>query len=391
MSNNAPKQKIKTLFGPDQVRAQANVLLGSTGLNGAKHTVTEILGNSIDEAGSGFGDKIEVTHYSDGSISIRDYGRGVPLGWDESLDNADGTKGAWGWDRLFNTLYSSGKYDDDELNDQLLSMTSSDWKNFDPSEHPYLFSVGTHGVGATATQYASEFFEVSSFTGSEKMTMRFEKGWPAWDELKVEPSDQGRGTLVHFKPDDEVFTDVNIPHSWVENLCKSFTLTAGIDIEVTDPNGETTLFEANSPYNLFEETYGDSFLYEETFYHDVEKDRGKDVVVLAQVEALIGPRTTDHMFFNNMVEVRGGVHREAMNTVMAEFFESALSKKNIKVIADDYFTSLTFLINTQCNKTDYRGQTKDSLENDYVAEAIYLNLKSQIDQAYARKLSLIHI
>ena len=123
---------IKALKGADRVRLRPGVMFGSDNIKGAFHTFKEILGNSLDEARGGFGKEIEVVYYKDGAISVRDYGRGVPMGWNKAEER-------WNWDLVFNELYAGGKYEDDEV---------------------YKFSVGLNGLGAAAVQYVSEYFIV---------------------------------------------------------------------------------------------------------------------------------------------------------------------------------------------------------------------------------------
>ena len=99
---------IKALKGADRVRLRPGVMFGSDNIKGAFHTFKEILGNSLDEARGGFGKEIEVVYYKDGAISVRDYGRGVPMGWIKAEER-------WNWDLVFNELYAGGKNEDDAV------------------------------------------------------------------------------------------------------------------------------------------------------------------------------------------------------------------------------------------------------------------------------------
>lgn len=371
-------QKIKTRFGADQVRSAPNIMLGSKGVDGAKQALLEIISNSVDEANSGFGSVIEVGKNSDGSVWVRDYGRGVPLGYSEDVENEDGSKGGWLWDKLFNTLYSSGKYDDDTLREELLAI--DDWGTFNPKDYPYLFTVGVHGVGATACQMTSEWFEVESYDGSgHGSMMRFERGVPALDTLKTFPTDRPRGTLVSFKPDDTVFTDVNIPESFIKGLCKSFSMVGGINFEYTDPSGVIHEFLAGSIED-YPITHNGEGGYFSALEHSRSIHLGKDRVEICQVELCLGiwGSTNPTEFFNNLVAVHGGVHGDAWHRAVGDYFRRAFQGEGIKVIADDYFNKLSGVISTECNYVDYRGQTKDSLDNDYVYRAVLKTLKGAL-------------
>lgn len=375
--------KYQTHYGADQVRNHPNIYLGSSGLSGCSHTVIEILANSNDEAADGYGDTIELSYTTEGTISVRDYGRGVPLDWNPDYLNAEGERaGAWMWDILFNTMYSSGKYEDSSVNEELLAI--SDWSKFDPSDYTYLFSVGTHGVGAKVTQFTSSFFEVTSFTGAEALTMRFEKGKPVYTELQRVPSSEPKGTLITWKPDDEVFTDTKIPVGFFRDLCKSFSFLSGITYVFTPPTGEVETYQGTTIEEYFRKSLGsDNFLSNHTLHHEVETLRGKPTALIADITVLVAPYFGQDRYFNNSVKLSGGVHADAVNTALSKFFARYI--QGIKVIPEDYISSFTLWVSTLCNQVDYRGQTKDSLENEYVYRGVFNNVTEVLDSAYAHQ------
>ena len=126
------------LEGAEAIRKRPASMLGSGGLDGAKHTFIEIIGNALDEVSSGFCDKIIVKYdRNDGSLTVRDYGRGVPMTWSKK-------KQTYGWDLVYNRLYSGGKLENPKT--RLIGFT--DWKNFSFKNYSYLASVGLNGVGA---------------------------------------------------------------------------------------------------------------------------------------------------------------------------------------------------------------------------------------------------
>ena len=144
-------QSITSLKGADRVRKRPAVIFGSDGLEGCEHSVFEILSNAVDEAREGFGDTVIVTAYRDHSIEVTDFGRGVPLDWNEKEQR-------YNWELVYNELYAGGKYDNNA------------------EGAAYEYSLGLNGLGACATQYASEFFHVASYNGSEVGTISFAKG-----------------------------------------------------------------------------------------------------------------------------------------------------------------------------------------------------------------------
>ena len=186
---------ITALKGADRVRKRPGVIFGSDGLDGCEHSFFEILSNSVDEAKEGHGSVIKVTYFLDKSIEVDDHGRGIPLGYNEKEKR-------WNWDLIFCELYAGGKYDNN-------SGGSS-----------YEFSLGLNGLGACATQYSSEYMTVLSYDGEFKRTMKFKKGNPV-GKLTEEPLDkknQRTGTVIRWRPDIEVFTDIDIPHEFFSDI-----------------------------------------------------------------------------------------------------------------------------------------------------------------------------
>ena len=178
-------ESITSLKGADRVRKRPGVIFGSDGLEGCEHAVFEILSNSIDEAREGFGNIITVTLYDDKSIEIEDFGRGCPVDWNPAEKR-------FNWELVYCELYAGGKYKNDDGGD-------------------YEYSLGLNGLGACATQYASEYMDVTVWRDGNKYTLHFAKG-KIKGKMLVEPSDRKKtGTTTRWKPDIEVFTDINIP------------------------------------------------------------------------------------------------------------------------------------------------------------------------------------
>ena len=202
MSNNYDDNSIGQLKGAERIRFRPEALLGSKGIDGARHTIYEIVGNASDEQMSGYGTSLDIALYEDGSISVRDYGRGVPLGWNEKEQ-------AWNYYLIYEELYAGGKYGDSQ--EVLRDIEArNDWANFNIMDYSYLITVGLNGLGAAATQCTSEYCTVSSFRDGVKRTMKYRDGVHILEELLVEDTDESNGTFVHWKPDARVFTDVNI-------------------------------------------------------------------------------------------------------------------------------------------------------------------------------------
>ena len=173
-------ESISQLKGADRVRKRPGVIFGSDGLEGCEHAVFEILSNSIDEAREGFGNIITVTLYDDKSIEVEDFGRGCPVDWNPAEKR-------FNWELVYCELYAGGKYKNDDGGD-------------------YEYSLGLNGLGACATQYASEYMDVTVWRDGNKYTLHFAKG-KIKGKMLVEPSDRKKtGTTTRWKPDIEVFT-----------------------------------------------------------------------------------------------------------------------------------------------------------------------------------------
>ena len=188
-------ESISMLEGADRVRKRPGVIFGSDGLEGCEHAVFEILSNSIDEAREGYGNEIIVTRYRDGRIQVEDFGRGCPVDWNEKV-------GRYNWELVFCELYAGGKYENN-------------------TGENYEYSLGLNGLGSCATQYASDFFDVTVRRDGFRYDLHFEKGRNKGG-LKKEPTDRGRktGSVFHWRPDKQVFTDINIPVEYYRDVLK---------------------------------------------------------------------------------------------------------------------------------------------------------------------------
>ena len=178
---------ISSLKGAARVREKPEVIFGSRDLEGCIHAFFEILSNSVDEARAGFGKVIQVTAFSDRSIQVEDFGRGIPLGYNEK-------EGRYNWDLIFCELYAGGKYKGAKDSAQ------------------YEYALGTNGLGACATQYASEFMHVKSYNGKTVSEIDFAVGEPV-SELRVrdiEKREKRTGTIIHWRPDNTIFTSIKI-------------------------------------------------------------------------------------------------------------------------------------------------------------------------------------
>ena len=183
---------ISMLKGAERVRKRPSVIFGSDGLEGCEHAVFEILSNAIDEAREGFGNIITVTRYEDKSIEVEDFGRGCPVDWNEKEQR-------YNWELIFCEMYAGGKYKNNEGEN-------------------YEYSRGLNGLGACATHYASEYMDVTIWRDGKKYTLHFRHG-EVVGGLESAPADRKKtGTTIRWRPDLEVFTDIDVPESYFQDV-----------------------------------------------------------------------------------------------------------------------------------------------------------------------------
>jgi len=187
-------ESISMLKGADRVRLKPAVIFGSDGLEGCEHAVFEILSNSIDEAREGYGSVIEVTRYLDKSVEVADYGRGIPVDYNSNEDR-------YNWELVFCELDAGGKYN------------NNDGENYE-------YSLGLNGLGACATQYASEYMDVTVLRDGFKYSLHFEKGENVGGLTKEQFRHRHTGTTTRWRPDLDVFTDIDIPTEYYEEIRK---------------------------------------------------------------------------------------------------------------------------------------------------------------------------
>ena len=394
---------IELLTGAERVRKRVAVMLGTNDLNGALHCIEEILGNSFDEGESGYGDELEVHLYNDNSISVRDYGRGVPLGWNEKVGN-------WNWHNVYNELYGGGKY----AENQNILKSITDWSTFDPKSINYLFSVGLNGLGGASTQYTSEFFTVKSYRDGKVTTMNFKKGYPiingepvdmfATDlgDLKqyaplVEDTTEPNGTYIHWRPDKEIFIETQIPSEWVKETCRNSADVTGLRIHfISDVTGEDIVYDAHNLEHLIEDNCQNNIIETSqgtkainsisTLAHGTVKQNNENSVWVCKADISIAYTKSyaRNVCFHNNIKMGGGQQYLALDVAVADFFTELTKQTGIKLDSRDYEGVFTFIVSSYSNIADYRGQTKDEVGNQFVFDTIYDMVITHLRQEYGK-------
>lgn len=368
MTETYNDSSIKALKGAERVRIRPGVMFGSDDIKGAFHTVSEILANSLDESRAGHGKAITVTHHTDNSISVLDEGRGVPMGWNED-------EGRFNWDLIFNELYAGGKY---EVSDA-------------EGDTEYEFPLGLNGLGSAATQYTSEFMNVTSWRKDSIFKKSFLKGEPTADELTTEVNNTGStGTLVHWKVDNEVFPDTSFTNQMFKDLLESQAHLNALDITFIDENnGETVVYNGVSIEQYLVEKLGGNVidvLSKSSTSKGIEK--GKPYRAKAEIVLAITNETkSKQMHFHNTATMRVGVgvHAVAFETAITSFFKKVAKEHGVSIIPYDYQDYLSVLSSTYSSVTSFANQTKDGVSNGFVHDLIYNTVMDILDEAVAMK------
>lgn len=358
MNNQYDDNSISQLKGAERVRLRPEALLGSNGIDGAKHTVNEIFANSTDEVLAGFGKKLEVMVYEDESISVRDYGRGVPLGWNSKENN-------WNYYLIYEELYAGGKYADKQ---EILRQVEENngWADFKIQDYPYLIAIGLNGLGAAATQCTSEFFEVTSYRNGTASYMKYKAGTHVLDELKVFETTEPDGTFSHWKPDDRVFKETHIPAKWLEKKCASLSYLVGIEVTL-NYKGKVTVYEPKTLEEVMLEN-AKNCLALHNFTHVVDSEGD---ICICDATVALGSEGKSNEYYLNISEMRGGVHSASFNMALSDFFARISKERGVKIKESDYAGKFSVLVSTLANKMSLRGQTKDSADDAYIYNCLY--------------------
>ncbi|MEE1245475.1 MAG: toprim domain-containing protein [Acutalibacteraceae bacterium] len=362
-------ESISQLKGADRVRKRPGVIFGSDGLDGCEHSVFEIISNSIDEAREGYGDKIIVTKYADGSVEVQDFGRGAPVDFNNKEQR-------YNWELLYCEMYAGGKYDTN-------------------SGANYEYSVGLNGLGLCSTQYSSEYMDVEIKRDGYKYTLHFEKGYNIGG-LKKEPySGKDTGTKTRWKPDLEVFTDVNIPSEYFLNTLKRQAIVNDGLIFIFREQQGSKFVQQEIVYNngitdYVNETVGEDKLSSVQFWQTERK--GKDREDKPEYKVKINVALTfsnkkpmKEYYHNSSWLEHGGVPEKATRNAFLSMLDGYIKQtgkyKNneSKITFSDIEECLVIVISSFSTMTSYENQTKKSITNKFIYEAMSDFLRQKLE------------
>ena len=364
---------ISQLKGADRVRKRPGVIFGSDGLDGCEHAVFEILSNSIDEAREGHGSLITLSYYEDGSIEVEDFGRGCPMDW-----NANEKR--YNWELVFCELYAGGKYKNDDGGD-------------------YEYSLGLNGLGSCATQYASEYMDVTVWRDGNKYTLHFKKGkvvGKKGQELKIEPTDRKKtGTTIRWKPDIEVFTDIDIPDEYFDDvLHRQAVVNAGVTFRLRLQKGskfETRdyLYE-NGIVDYVTELAGENPLTAPCFVSTERKGRDREdkneyKVKISAAFCFSKTATALEYYHNSSWLENGGAPDKAVKSAFLSAIDGYIKqigkyqKNETSIKFQDIQDCLVLVTNCFSTQTSYENQTKKAINNKFIQTAMTEFFKAQLE------------
>lgn len=352
---------ISQLKGADRVRKRPAVIFGSDGIDGCQHSFFEILSNSIDEAREGYGDKIIITRYQDQSIQVQDFGRGIPMDYNEKEKE-------YNWKLVFCEMYAGGKYDTN-------------------TGGSYEFSLGLNGLGLCATQYASEFMNAEVHRDGFVYKMNFSKGNPK-GKLKKEPYDKkDTGSCIYWKPDTEVFTDIDIPLDYYKDIIRRQAIVNnGLLFVLKDQVGPNKFEEyqfiyENGIVDYMSEAVGQEAFTQPQFWNTerVGRDReDKDeykVLINASV-CFSNKQQMKEYYHNSSWLEHGGAPEKAVKSAFVSQIDAYLksnnkyTKSDKKITFQDVEDCLCIVISSFSTQTSYENQTKKAITNKFIQEAM---------------------
>ncbi len=362
-------ESMTLLKGPDKVRKRPAVIFGSDGLDGCQHAAFEIISNSIDEAREGYGNKIIVTRYADHSIEVQDYGRGLPVDYNNKEKR-------YNWELAFCEMYAGSKYDTN-------------------NNGSYEYSLGLNGLGLCSTQFASDYMEAEIHNGGYRYTLNFKKGFIVGDMVKEEYSKKDTGTRIKWLPDLDVFTDIDIPLEYFQDtLKKQAVVNAGVRFILKNQVGKS--------FETFE------YLYENGIEDYVKECVGSDALTSVQTWQgdAVGRDREDladyklkmniSLTFSNKIQLKefyhnssflenGGSPDKATRLGFVAQIDSYLKQNNkyqksdSKITFQDIEDCLVLVISSFSTQTSYANQTKKAITNKFIQDAMTDFIKHQLE------------
>ena len=368
--NDYGNDSISSLKGADRVRKRPAVIFGSDGIEGCKHSVFEILSNSIDEAREGFGNKIIVTKFKDGSIEVEDFGRGIPVDYNEA-------EGKFNWELVFCELYAGGKYNTN-------------------SSGSYEFSLGLNGLGLCATQYSSEYMDAQVCRDGFIYKIHFEKGENVGGMEKTPTNKKQTGSKIKWRPDRDVFTETDVDLEYFRDvLKKQSVVNNGIKFILRNEEEDKSFSEEEFLYengisDYVKELVGDKAMTTINFWETEDKGKDREDKDEYKVKLLVSfcfsksVRFLEYYHNSSFLEY-GGSPEKAVKQAFVSEIDSYLKKNNkynkneSKITFQDVEDCLCLVSSSFSTQTSYENQTKKAITNKFIYDAMTRFLKEQLE------------
>ena len=365
------EESISQLKGADRVRKRPAVIFGSDGIDGCQHAVFEILSNSIDEAREGHGDKIIVTRYLDKSIEVQDFGRGIPMDYNEKEQR-------YTWELVFCELYAGGKYNTN-------------------NGGSYEYSLGLNGLGLCSTQYASEYMEAEIHKNGTRYLMHFKEGNPDGDLVKEPYNKRDTGSRIHWKPDLKVFTDIDIPLSYYqETIKRQAVVNEDVRFILKDQVSGNTFDTYEYLYENGIVDYVKEFAAEDEIFSSVQfwqterkgRDRADKPEYKVKINAALcfsNKKQMKEYYHNSSFLEHGGAPEKAVRSAFVSQIDAYLKanskylKTDSKINFQDIEDCLILVISSFSTQTSYENQTKKAITNKFIQEAMTEFFRHQLE------------
>ncbi len=349
MNSDYNENQIQVLEGLEAVRKRPGMYIGSTSSRGLHHLVYEIVDNAVDEALQGSCSAIEVIIHPDNTVSVRDNGRGIPIGIQQQ-------KGLPAIEVVFTVLHAGGKF----------------------GGSGYKVSGGLHGVGASVVNALSEWLKVSVFIDGRVHEMEFARG-DVVQKLHETGTTTETGTYVHFKPDAEIFQELDFDFDILkQRLQETAFLTKGLQISLTDLRTEPTKnrtyrYDGGIKEFVMHINKNKTPLFENVFYAEATRE---NVVVEVALQYNDGFLENTYTFVNNINTTDGGTHLAGFRAGLTKTVNDYGRKFNIlkdadkNLSGDDVREGLTSVISIKITDPQFEGQTKTKLGNSEARTAV---------------------
>lgn len=356
MEDSYGSDKIQVLGGLEAVRKRPGMYIGDTSLRGLHQLIYEVVDNSIDEALAGFCTEVNVSIHTDGSVTVTDNGRGIPVDIHPKLKVP-------AVQIVMTKLHAGGKFD----------------------EKTYKVSGGLHGVGVSVVNALSEWLEVRVHKRGRIYSQKYQRGKPV-TRVQAVGETENRGTIVRFKPDREIFEKTDFHFETVSARLRELAfLNKGIQITIRDEReSKEKSFRYDGGIKSFVEYLNkNKAALHDAIYFEAEKDNVHVEIALQYNDRY---QETLFTFANNINTVDGGTHLSGFRTAMTRLMNSYAEKngllKGAKLSSDDIREGLTAVVSVKLHNPQFEGQTKAKLGNSNVKGIVDSTISAGVGRCF---------